>query len=112
MEVLLIYLVSGAVFGGACAILAGAKNRDPMGWFVLGFLFSLIALIVIAGMPPVAQTKSRRKKSEDADLREFADVVEVAGRPVILTAASGKDGHDKYLGFPKNPTDPERPWLG
>lgn len=112
MEVLLIYLVSGAVFGGACAILAGAKNRNPLGWFVLGFLFSLIALIVIAGMPPVVQTNSRNKKSADTDLREISDVVEVAGRPVILTAASGKGNQDKYLGFPKNPRDPERPWLG
>jgi len=53
MDLLLIVVLQGVVFGGGCAILASNKKRDVRGWFVLGFLFSLIALIVIAALTPL-----------------------------------------------------------
>lgn len=82
----LIFLMSGIVFGGACAIVATNKNRDGLGWFVLGFLFSLVALIVIASLSPVAkQARSR------------------AGN------RSRSTGGGEFI---SNPQDPERPWLG
>ena len=34
-----------------CAGLADAKNRSGLLWFVAGFLFGIVALIAIAGMP-------------------------------------------------------------
>ena len=34
--------------GVACAVIASNKNRSAFGWFILGLLFPLIALIVIA----------------------------------------------------------------
>ena len=86
MDLTLIVFASGLVFGGACAVVASNKNRDPLGWFVLGFVFSLIALIVIAALSPVkAQSESTRKASRQGSAKsEFVD----------------------------NPKDPERPWLG
>ncbi|MGO6709052.1 hypothetical protein [Rhizobium johnstonii] len=50
---LLIIGLAGVIFGGACAIVASNKSRDVFGWFVLGFLFNLIALIVIAALTPL-----------------------------------------------------------
>jgi hypothetical protein len=46
-----ILLIAAVVCAGFCAGIARAKNRDGLGWFILGFLFSLIALIAIAGLP-------------------------------------------------------------
>lgn len=86
MDLALIFFVSGIVFGGACAIVATNKKRDPLGWFVLGFLFSLIALIVIAALSPNAGSPDRKRT---------------------------RSGMKKANGdFVDNPQDPERPWLG
>ncbi len=84
MDISLIIFASGVVFGGACAILAANKNRDPLGWFALGFFFSIIALIVIAALSPAEKSS--------ADSRS-------------------KRGNSNS-GFAPNPKDPERPWLG
>jgi membrane associated rhomboid family serine protease len=40
--------VVGIVFGVACALIANAKGRSPVLWGILGFLFGLIPLIIIA----------------------------------------------------------------
>lgn len=61
MEFWVIISLSAVTFGGACAILASNKNRDVFGWFVLGCLFSLVALIVIAALSPL--TEEERKAS-------------------------------------------------
>lgn len=84
MDISLIIFASGVVFGGGCAIIAANKNRDPLGWFVLGFLFSFVALVVVAAMSPADRSSTDKRKS-----------------------------HQRRLGskFVANPRDPERPWL-
>ncbi|WP_105440070.1 hypothetical protein [Neorhizobium sp. T25_13] len=62
MDLTLIIFSTGLIFGGACAILAANKNRDPFGWFALGFFFSLVSLIVIAALSPGEQ--ERRQGSQ------------------------------------------------
>ncbi|MXN52621.1 hypothetical protein GR158_15980 [Shinella sp. AETb1-6] len=84
MDVSLIIFASGVVFGGACAILAANKNRDPLGWFALGFFFSITALIVIAALSPAEKSSEDRRSKRRQGNGEFAP----------------------------NPKDPERPWLG
>lgn len=84
MDISLIVFASGVVFGGACAILAANKNRDPLGWFALGFFFSLIALIVIAALSPAEKSSANDRSNRRQGRGEFA----------------------------ANPEDPERPWLG
>lgn len=44
-------------FGSACAAIADAKGRSQVGWFLIGFLFWLLGLILIIVLPsekPVA----------------------------------------------------------
>jgi hypothetical protein len=54
METLLIVLLlQGVIFGGFCSFIAGQKNREAAGWFVLGFLFSLVALLALVAVPTV-----------------------------------------------------------
>lgn len=44
----LLFLILWAV---CCGILANNKNRNVVGWSILGFLFGVFALIVIACLP-------------------------------------------------------------
>lgn len=85
MDLAVIFILSGIVFGGASAIVAVNKNRDGLGWFVLGFMFSLISLIVICALSPAHNPRFNAGKAGKVN--------------------SGRD-------FTSNPNDPERPWLG
>jgi hypothetical protein len=49
MELLFLWLI----VAGATAIVASNRNRNVFGWFVLGFFFSFIALIVVACLDKV-----------------------------------------------------------
>ncbi len=84
MELLIVVGLSGVVFGGACAILATNKNRDALGWFVLGFLFSLVALIVIAALSPLDKTKL----ADDETRSKRRDEGEAAGRDELRQKAA------------------------
>jgi Na+/melibiose symporter-like transporter len=43
-----VYLIGGVIFAIACGFIANTKNRNVVLWVVLGFLFGLISLIIIA----------------------------------------------------------------
>jgi peptidoglycan/LPS O-acetylase OafA/YrhL len=45
-----VFLLFGVVFGLVCAFIANSKGRSPVLWGILGFLFGLIPLIIIAVM--------------------------------------------------------------
>jgi len=41
----------GAVFGVLCSMKARKKERSFNDWFILGFIFSVIALLIISLLP-------------------------------------------------------------
>lgn len=49
--ILLGHLIFGVVMGGFCAYLAEEKGHSGGAWFVLGLLFSFLALLVLIGLP-------------------------------------------------------------
>ncbi len=49
--ILLVYLVTGCVFGLICAWLAQEKNRDANKWFVIGLLLGFLGLLLIGFAP-------------------------------------------------------------
>lgn len=49
MEVFIFWII----IAGATAIIASSKGRNGFAWFALGFLFSIVALIVVCAMPAV-----------------------------------------------------------
>ena len=52
MEVLLfLILVHSLVFAGFCASVAGLKRKNSGKWLILGFLFGVVALLVLIGSP-------------------------------------------------------------
>lgn len=49
--ILLLLLIQGMVVGLLCSYVAGQKNRSKFNWFILGFFFSLLALVALAAIP-------------------------------------------------------------
>ncbi len=47
----LIGLIVDLVFAFACSAIAGSKGRGRILWGILGFIFSLITLVVVLIMP-------------------------------------------------------------
>ena len=47
---LIIYLLYVICFGVVTSLAAKSRNRDPLGWFFIGFLFGLFGLIAVLVM--------------------------------------------------------------
>jgi hypothetical protein len=45
------FSIIGLIFGVICSLKAREKNRATQEWFILGFIFSVIALAVIYILP-------------------------------------------------------------
>lgn len=66
MFTILLFLISGALG----AFLAKARGRDPVGWFVICGLTTLIGLVVLGFLPPVAPPQ-KHPTEDDAEVREL-----------------------------------------
>jgi len=44
-------IIQGVISGGFCAYIASQKNKDSSEWFVLGFLFSILAVLALIAIP-------------------------------------------------------------
>jgi hypothetical protein len=44
-------ILQAFVFGGFCSFIGNQKGRNAGNWFVLGFLFSIIALLALIAVP-------------------------------------------------------------
>lgn len=73
MEILLIWLAAGVI----AAAIAVSKGRSGIGWFFLGVLFPLIAVIVIAALP-------NRNTEERADAQAAAIAAIAAQREIDM----------------------------
>jgi Na+/melibiose symporter-like transporter len=48
----LVFVSIGSIIAAiVCAVIAGTKGRNPLGWGILGLFFSIITLIVIIVIP-------------------------------------------------------------
>lgn len=52
MEIILFWFASAVV----CAIIASSKGRSGFGWFILGALFSIFALLLVIVLPSQKDT--------------------------------------------------------
>lgn len=71
-----IYLVIALIGGLVCCLVAINVNRNPLGWFVIGFLFPLIGLILLAVLPAGAAIPAAAPAPPSAldDLGKLADL--------------------------------------
>ncbi len=44
-------LIGGVIASIICAVIAAMKGRNPFGWGILGFFFSILTLIVVIVIP-------------------------------------------------------------
>ena len=78
MIYLISYIITGIIFGGFCAFVANEKNRDGAIWFGLGFIFQLVALIALVGVPkidPRIAPKQRKGPGASAQKGECGDCI-------------------------------------
>lgn len=58
---LLLLIIQAVLIGLLCSYVAGQKNRSRGNWFILGFFFSLLALIALAAIPSISiRTESEK----------------------------------------------------
>tara|TARA_B100000035_G_C20548018_1_gene356952 strand:+ start:170 stop:373 length:204 start_codon:yes stop_codon:yes gene_type:complete len=62
MEIILVLLIYLG-FGYALYKVAKSKNREPIGWILVGIILSpIIVLIILALMPSIKRNKIKKKK--------------------------------------------------
>lgn len=66
------YMIVWLAIAGACAYFANQKGRSAVGWFVVGFLLSFVALIILWVLPAVG--------FDDAKSQEIARKYGVSSR--------------------------------
>lgn len=64
----------------ACAIVAGNKGRSGFGWFILGMLFSLIALLIVLVLPSVKEDPAQPKPETHIKCPDCAEFVKREAR--------------------------------
>lgn len=96
------------IFWLICAILTGAvassKGRSGFGWFILGGLFSLLALLAVGLMPPIKQQDALTPTPEThvrcPDCRElvFMDAVKCKHCGAILVPTEPEPSNAEIIG--------------
>jgi MFS family permease len=66
-DILVGFLIGSVIvclaFGALCSWLAEQKGRDGLNWFILGFCFNMIALLVLGFAPTLSGTKEAKQHS-------------------------------------------------
>ena len=93
MEIAIIIIIIVSVFTGVVsAVIAKDRNRDQVGWFILGFLFNLLGMIAIALLPKVEkqdiETTQRKITRQDIEqLKELKDRLDKKRRFMFIVMA-------------------------
>jgi len=85
-------VIQGIVFGLFCAFVAKSKNRNMVGWFYLGFLFSIVALLTLVGVPALNQTQTAK-----ADQRKNYGIIAFWVAFTIMCTGFAFAWHNLYL---------------
>jgi len=94
----MIWLVS-IIFGTICAAIAEYKGRSVVGWFFLGFLFGIFALIVllITSNLKAAEAKEQHVEMEQKRLREQLRQEQIKTEQLRKYTQVRLDLHDRKL---------------
>src|SRR5258708_14603083 len=60
-----IILVDGIAFGIISSLAARRKNRDPVGWFLIGFLFGVFGFIAALLVEDIEEETYHQPKTSD-----------------------------------------------
>ena len=81
-------IVVGTFFGVIAALIARQKGRSELRWFIVGFLFHVIGLIVLF-LPPVTKAGITKKCPKCAEIiKAEAKVCRFCGRELATLEGS------------------------
>ena len=64
---LILLIIQGVVVGLFCSYIANAKGRSGLNWFVLGFLFSILALLALIAVPKLEGERTAASGASPSD---------------------------------------------
>jgi hypothetical protein len=69
------YTGTGLLVGIICALIASARDRHVIGWFIIGLILNLIGLIILLVLPNIKElkVKNNRRLLDQRKLREQLD---------------------------------------
>jgi hypothetical protein len=107
MEVQLLIMF---LFGVVTAAVAASKGRNAVGWFFIGFFFTLVGLVIalVVSNKKEEQEHRRRALHERRRLREQLRQERIKNNAFRQHAASRLDSHDHVLGVDTR-SDPALP---
>ena len=71
MDIFIIILLQGIIFGSFSSFIAKEKNRDSLNWFILGFFFSFLAILALIATPKEEQIINKNEVSNKYDPSEI-----------------------------------------
>jgi len=100
MNPLAVRLIIMAVFGLITALIGSKKGRSGIGWFFIGFFFTLIGLIISLVVSDLGAENSRRSEAtrERRRLREQLKQERMKSEAFRRHAQARLDSHDDSLG--------------
>jgi hypothetical protein len=90
------FIMSGLLFGTGAGAIASAKNRSFVGYFLLGFFFSLVGLLIAIGMPSL-QVDASSDQTSVGDERERSDQVPKPDSVAPTDFPESKDAAVRYV---------------
>ena len=61
-----VLILQALIFGAFAAFVASEKHRDPVAWFLLGALFSILAVIALIALPSAERSSAAERSSDIA----------------------------------------------
>ena len=97
---MLVHIIVGTICGIISAIIASSKGRSVVAWLLLGFLFGLIPLIIVACLPNLKEQQAYRRNIENKShrLREQLRQEQLKNESFRRYAVERIDTHDNVLG--------------
>ena len=97
-----------AIFGTICAVVAHSKGRNPIGWFFIGFFFTLLGLILIlvVSNPKKAKAVEEHMEMEQRRLREQLRQEQLKTEQLRKYAQARLDIHDRELNIDTRHAEP------
>jgi hypothetical protein len=88
-------------FAFLCAFLASTKGRNVVGWFIIGFIFNVLALILLAILPDLKLERQRHGQihAEQHRQRERTSQERLRREAFERHALARLDAHDVHAGI-------------
>lgn len=93
-------LIFGIIGATVCAMVAGNKGRNPLGWGVLGFFFPLIGIIIVCVISNLNDERAKELaiENENRRLREQLRQERIKLESLREHTSARLDAHDRQLG--------------